>query len=194
MGSGDAAAAARSGRRHSSGIIGIFRDVTEQKRAEEKIQDGVRRRDEFLAMLSHELRNPLGAIVTATALLKRDARPPPTRPAVSRASSSGSRSRWPRSSTICWRRAASPRTRSSSSGASIDLRSVAREAADAVRALIETRGLTLHGGDRRRAPLGRRRSRAPPADPREPAHQRGQVHAARRPRQLRVGARGRRTR
>jgi two-component system CheB/CheR fusion protein len=52
------------------GIIGIFRSVTEQKRAEEKIKDAVKRRDEFLAMLSHELRNPLGAIVSATALLK----------------------------------------------------------------------------------------------------------------------------
>ncbi len=52
------------------GVIGIFRDVTEQKRAEEKIHEAVRRRDQFLAMLSHELRNPLGAIVTATALLK----------------------------------------------------------------------------------------------------------------------------
>ena len=28
------------------------------------------RRDQFLAMLSHELRNPLGAIVSAAALLK----------------------------------------------------------------------------------------------------------------------------
>ena len=52
------------------GIIGIFRSVTPEKLAEEKIQDAVRRRDEFLAMLSHELRNPLGAIVSATALLK----------------------------------------------------------------------------------------------------------------------------
>jgi two-component system CheB/CheR fusion protein len=52
------------------GVIAIFRDVTEQKRADEKIREGVRRRDEFLAMLSHELRNPLGAMVTATALLK----------------------------------------------------------------------------------------------------------------------------
>ncbi len=55
------------------GIIGIFRNVTQEKLAEEKIQDSVRRRDEFLAMLSHELRNPLGAIVSATALLKRTA-------------------------------------------------------------------------------------------------------------------------
>jgi two-component system, chemotaxis family, CheB/CheR fusion protein len=50
----------------------IFRDVTEQKRAEEKIREAVRRRDQFLAMLSHELRNPLAAIVTATGLLKAD--------------------------------------------------------------------------------------------------------------------------
>lgn len=54
------------------GIIGIYRDITEQKHSEEKITDAVRRRDEFLAMLSHELRNPLGAIVTATSLLKHD--------------------------------------------------------------------------------------------------------------------------
>jgi two-component system CheB/CheR fusion protein len=60
---------------HIVGIIGIFRSVTEQKRAEEKINDAVRRRDEFLAMLSHELRNPLGAIVSATGLLKADAEP-----------------------------------------------------------------------------------------------------------------------
>ena len=52
------------------GVIGIFRDVTREKRSEEKIQEAVRRRDQFLAMLSHELRNPLGAIVTATRLLK----------------------------------------------------------------------------------------------------------------------------
>jgi two-component system CheB/CheR fusion protein len=52
------------------GVIAIFRSVTEQKLAEAKIQEAVKRRDQFLAMLSHELRNPLGAIVTATALLK----------------------------------------------------------------------------------------------------------------------------
>jgi two-component system, chemotaxis family, CheB/CheR fusion protein len=56
--------------RHIVGIIGIFRSVTEQKRSEEKIKDAVRRRDEFLAMLSHELRNPLSAIVSATELLR----------------------------------------------------------------------------------------------------------------------------
>jgi two-component system CheB/CheR fusion protein len=52
------------------GVIAIFRDVTEQVRAKAKIDEEVRRRDQFLAMLSHELRNPLGAVVTATAILK----------------------------------------------------------------------------------------------------------------------------
>ena len=52
------------------GIIAIFRDVTDQVRAKVKIDDEVRRRDQFLAMLSHELRNPLGAVVSATATLK----------------------------------------------------------------------------------------------------------------------------
>jgi two-component system CheB/CheR fusion protein len=52
------------------GIIGIFRNVTAEKSAEEATREGVRRRDQFLAMLSHELRNPLGAVVAATELLK----------------------------------------------------------------------------------------------------------------------------
>jgi two-component system CheB/CheR fusion protein len=58
------------------GVIGVLRDVTAQKLADDRIREAVRRRDEFLAMLSHELRNPLGAIVTATAMLKSDAPPP----------------------------------------------------------------------------------------------------------------------
>jgi two-component system CheB/CheR fusion protein len=53
------------------GVIAIFRDVTEQVRAKAKIDEEVRRRDQFLAMLSHELRNPLGAVVTATSMLKQ---------------------------------------------------------------------------------------------------------------------------
>ncbi len=44
--------------------------MSEQKRAELRIEEEIRRRDEFLAMLSHELRNPIGAVVIAVALLK----------------------------------------------------------------------------------------------------------------------------
>jgi signal transduction histidine kinase len=38
--------------------------------AEQELQEGVRRREQFLAMLSHELRNPLAAILSATRLLE----------------------------------------------------------------------------------------------------------------------------
>jgi two-component system, chemotaxis family, CheB/CheR fusion protein len=61
----------RDGQDKVVGIIVISRDVTEQKRAEEKAEEAVRRRDQFLAMLSHELRNPLGAIVSASTLMAR---------------------------------------------------------------------------------------------------------------------------
>ena len=51
------------------GMLGVARDVSGQKRAENEIREAIRRRDEFLAMLSHELRNPLAALVNAAALL-----------------------------------------------------------------------------------------------------------------------------
>ncbi|HXU30926.1 MAG TPA: PAS domain S-box protein [Thermoanaerobaculia bacterium] len=46
-------------------IIGaskIARDVTERKRVEEALRDADRRKDEFLALLAHELRNPLAPL------------------------------------------------------------------------------------------------------------------------------------
>jgi two-component system CheB/CheR fusion protein len=54
------------------GMLSVSRDITEQKHIEEEIRLAVRRRDEFLAMLSHELRNPLAAIVNAGVLLHSD--------------------------------------------------------------------------------------------------------------------------
>ena len=51
------------------GAVVTFLDVTERKEAEAEVQEGVRRREQFLAMLSHELRNPLAAILSATRLL-----------------------------------------------------------------------------------------------------------------------------
>ena len=52
------------------GAVVTFLDVTERRKAEQEIQDGVRRRGQFLAMLSHELRNPLAAILSATHVLE----------------------------------------------------------------------------------------------------------------------------
>lgn len=52
------------------GAVVTFLDVTERRKAEQEILDGVRRREQFLAMLSHELRNPLAAILSATRVLE----------------------------------------------------------------------------------------------------------------------------
>ena len=49
----------------------ILRDVTAQKKAEQQIREEVRRRDHFLAVLSHELRNPTAAIMNASAILSK---------------------------------------------------------------------------------------------------------------------------
>src|SRR6185503_2221373 len=52
------------------GAVVTFLDITERRQAEQEIQEGVKRREQFLAMLSHELRNPLAAILSATRLLE----------------------------------------------------------------------------------------------------------------------------
>jgi PAS domain S-box-containing protein len=50
--------------------IGVFSDITEQKQAEQELYEGSRRKDEFLAMLAHELRNPLAPINAAAELME----------------------------------------------------------------------------------------------------------------------------
>jgi signal transduction histidine kinase/CheY-like chemotaxis protein len=50
--------------------FGVASDITERKTAEEKLKESDRRKDEFLAMLAHELRNPLAPIGTAAVLLQ----------------------------------------------------------------------------------------------------------------------------
>ncbi|HET7306277.1 MAG TPA: PAS domain-containing protein [Gammaproteobacteria bacterium] len=45
-------------------------DITERKRAEADLEAASRAKDEFLAMLGHELRNPLAPIVTALQLMR----------------------------------------------------------------------------------------------------------------------------
>ncbi len=50
-------------------INGTLLDITERKQAEETVRETVRRKDEFLAVLGHELRNPLAPIRTALDLM-----------------------------------------------------------------------------------------------------------------------------
>ena len=53
------------------GAVAIVRDVTETKRMEAALRDADRRKDEFLAVLSHELRNPLTPIRYSLHVLDR---------------------------------------------------------------------------------------------------------------------------
>jgi PAS domain S-box-containing protein len=53
------------------GLGAVVTETTERKRQDQQLRDADRRKDEFLAMLAHELRNPLGAISNATAVLGR---------------------------------------------------------------------------------------------------------------------------
>lgn len=51
-------------------IVGNVVDITEQKRAEQALADANRRKDEFLSMLAHELRNPLAPICNALEIMR----------------------------------------------------------------------------------------------------------------------------
>jgi two-component system CheB/CheR fusion protein len=52
-------------------IAGGAIDITARKNAEEALKLAARQKDEFLAMLAHELRNPLGAISNSAAVSQR---------------------------------------------------------------------------------------------------------------------------
>jgi PAS domain S-box-containing protein len=51
-------------------ILGVMRDVTEQKQHQEALEAADRRKTEFLATLAHELRNPLNPIKNAVEILR----------------------------------------------------------------------------------------------------------------------------
>ena len=57
----------REGRR---AVCIVAADVSKQRQAEQALQEAHRQKDEFIAMLGHELRNPLAAVRSATELLK----------------------------------------------------------------------------------------------------------------------------
>ena len=53
------------------GAVATVLDVTDRKQAEERLKEADRRKDEFLATLAHELRNPLAPIKNSLELMKR---------------------------------------------------------------------------------------------------------------------------
>jgi len=54
-----------------TGAAIVLHDQTRQRQTEQTLREADRRKDEFLATLAHELRNPLAPIVTGLELLKR---------------------------------------------------------------------------------------------------------------------------
>ena len=59
----------RRGTQIIGGVV-TFLNVTDRKQAEEELHTASRRREQFLAMLSHELRNPLAAVVSASTVMQ----------------------------------------------------------------------------------------------------------------------------
>ncbi|MBX3225857.1 MAG: PAS domain-containing protein [Labilithrix sp.] len=124
------------------GAVVTLIDVRSLKAAENALREAVNRRDQFLAMLSHELRNPLGAIVTATTLLdeNEDVRESGGKflSILKRQSAQMARllddlleaSRVTQNKIELKRRV-------------LDLRTVAREAVDVVRSVMDARGIAL---------------------------------------------------
>jgi PAS domain S-box-containing protein len=52
-------------------LVGAYLDVTEQKEAEAALRDADRKKDDFIALLAHELRNPLAPLHNGLQVLKR---------------------------------------------------------------------------------------------------------------------------
>jgi len=52
-------------------LNGVGIDITDRKHAEEALREADRRKDEFIAMLAHELRNPLGPIRNGVHILRQ---------------------------------------------------------------------------------------------------------------------------
>jgi two-component system CheB/CheR fusion protein len=59
-------------------MLGVVGDITGQKRALAALEDADRRKDEFLATLAHELRNPLAPLRNSLAIVQRSADDPAT--------------------------------------------------------------------------------------------------------------------
>jgi signal transduction histidine kinase/CheY-like chemotaxis protein len=53
-------------------MVGVHVDVHEQRKIRDQLKEADRRKDEFIATLAHELRNPLAPIRTGLQIIKRD--------------------------------------------------------------------------------------------------------------------------
>ena len=125
-----------------SGIFVEGSDVTARKRIEDELRAANRQKDQFLAMLAHELRNPLAPITTAAQLLQRgqmDA------PGIQRASDIIARQAQHMTSLVNDLLDVSRVTRGlvTISKEALEMREIVHEAVEQVRPLIDARGHEL---------------------------------------------------
>jgi PAS domain S-box-containing protein len=66
----DSAAPIQNEQGGTVGVVLVFRDMTERRRVEQELREADRRKNEFLATLAHELRNPLAPIRTGLQVLR----------------------------------------------------------------------------------------------------------------------------
>ena len=155
------------------------------------MREADRRKDEFLALLSHELRNPLAPILTAAQLmqLRGDVATPREREVILRQAQHLVRlvddlldvSRVARGKVTLAKKP-------------LELASVVAKAVEATAPLLEQRRHQLQLSVPSKGLLDRGGRGAPHAGGQQPAHERRALHAARRPRRGDGGARGRRRR
>jgi PAS domain S-box-containing protein len=74
----DSAAQIRTDDNRVIGAVLVFRDITERRNAEAQLRDADQRKDEFLAVLAHELRNPLAPLRNALEILRLSHQDPAT--------------------------------------------------------------------------------------------------------------------
>jgi len=127
-------------------VAGIFvegSDVTARKRVEDELRAANQQKDQFLAMLAHELRNPLAPITTAAQLLQRGQLDPP---AIQRASDIIARQAQHMTSLVNDLLDVSRVTRGlvTINREPLAMRDVVHEAVEQVRSLVDARHHTLH--------------------------------------------------
>ncbi len=109
------------------------------EKLQDEIQRGVQRRDQFLAMLSHELRNPLGAIVMGIEVLRQTDAPEQRETILETLARQSSQMARLLDDLLEASRVAQDKIELRRTV--VDLTAVARDAADAVRAAMDARGI-----------------------------------------------------
>jgi len=69
----DSAAPIRDAQGAIDGVVLVFRDASLERSVQQALRDADRKKDEFIAVLAHELRNPLAPILQASQMLQNPA-------------------------------------------------------------------------------------------------------------------------